>query len=125
MSLLITFAHSVLPNGLKKSRYHIIYSWILLVCFVAGQYMVYAHQHNIIKNPTKVCNTPKDQSRQTVTEKCQLCDVMHHNAMVTTTQVYFNPVVVTGHFFKVYNYSFTSIQLILSGGRAPPRSICA
>jgi hypothetical protein len=108
---------------LKKSKYHITRSWILLVCFVAGQYMVYAHQHNISKSAAISHNRSKDMSRQTVMEKCQLCDVMHHNAMVATTPVYFNPVVVAGHFFKVYNYTFTSIQLILSGGRAPPHSI--
>jgi len=107
---------------LKRRKYHIIFSRILLICFVAGQYMVYAHQHNIVKNTVKSSCFPKNIPQQTVSEKCYLCDVMHHNAMVTNTQVYLNPVAVAGHVFKNVAYSFTSIQLILSGGRAPPLS---
>ena len=82
--------------------------------------MVYAHQHNIAVGAAKVYSLAKEQPRQTVTEKCSLCDVMHHNTMVNTTQVYTTPVVVSTHFYKVFNYTFTSIQLILSGGRSPP-----
>jgi hypothetical protein len=108
--------------GLKKRKYHIIVARILLICFVAGQYMVYAHQHTISVNTIKVYGTAKGQPRQVVTEKCSLCDVMHHNTMVNTAQVYSTPVVISTHFYKVFNYTFTSIQLILSGGRAPPCS---
>ena len=82
--------------------------------------MVYAHQHNLEAVSGKVHITSRFQPQQTVKEKCQLCDVMHHNAMVVATQHYFNPVKVIGHVFKRCEYSFTSIQLILSGGRAPP-----
>ena len=82
--------------------------------------MVYAHQHNIIKSTVKSTYIPKNVPQQTISEKCYLCDVMHHNAMVTNTQVYLNPVKVVGHVFKNVDYNFTSIQLILSGGRAPP-----
>jgi hypothetical protein len=106
--------------GLKRRKYHIIFSRILLICFVAGQYMVYAHQHNVVKSAAKSSGILKNIPHQTVSEKCYLCDVMHHNAMVTNTQVYLNPVAVAGHVFKNVAYSFTSIQLILSGGRAPP-----
>jgi hypothetical protein len=105
---------------LKTSKYHIICSRILLICFIAGQYMVYAHQHNIINNTGKAYNISKNIPQQTVKEKCYLCDVMHHNIMVITSQVYVNPVMVAGHVFKKAEYSFTSIHLILSGGRAPP-----
>jgi hypothetical protein len=84
--------------------------------------MVYAHQHKSINNTSKSFYIPQKIPQQTVSEKCYLCDVMHHNAMVTNTQVYLNPVAVAGHVFKNVAYSFTSIQLILSGGRAPPLS---
>ena len=107
---------------LKRSKYHIISSWILLICFIAGQYMVYAHQHNLGAVSGKINVVSRYQPQQTVKEKCELCDVMHHNAMVVVTQQYFNPVKVIGHVFKSCEYSFTSIQLILSGGRAPPVS---
>jgi len=109
-------------SDLKKSKYHIACSRILLICFIAGQYMIYAHQHNIGYSTDKIYNVSKNIPHQTVTEKCYLCDVMHHNAMVASHQVYFNPSVVAGHVFKSFQYSFTSIQLILSCGRAPPLS---
>jgi hypothetical protein len=106
--------------GLKTHKYHIIFSWILLTCFIAGQYMVYSHQHNTVKG---IHYISKDLPKQTVTEKCQLCDVMHHNTMVKTNLVYFNPVKVIGHVFKSVDYNFTDTQLILSFGRAPPSEI--
>jgi hypothetical protein len=109
-------------TDLKTSKYHIIHSWILLICFVAGQYMVYAHQHNYAIGTSKTYGISKNISQQTVTEKCYLCDAMHHNFMVTANHIYFNQVTVAGHVFKSIEYSFTSIQLILSSGRAPPVS---
>ncbi|MDB5009180.1 MAG: hypothetical protein JWP45_3573 [Mucilaginibacter sp.] len=81
--------------------------------------MVYAHQHAINTIVVKT-HILKNVSQQTLTENCSLCDVMHHNAMVTNSQVYFNPLKVIAHVYKSFEYSFTSIQLILSGGRAPP-----
>jgi hypothetical protein len=109
-------------TGLKRSKYHIICSWILLTCFVAGQFMVYAHQHNGAKGISKTYGISKNIPEQTIKEKCYLCDAMHHNVMVTATQVYFNAITVARHVFKNVEYSFTSIQLILSSGRAPPAS---
>jgi hypothetical protein len=107
-------------DGLKTSKYHIIHSWILLICFIAGQFMVYGHQHNTGKSLPQNHSSSKNIQQQTVKEKCYLCDVMNHNTMVITTQVYFTPATVTLHAFKSVEYSFTSIQLIISGGRAPP-----
>lgn len=107
---------------MKKHKYHIIVSRILLLCFIAGQYMVYAHQHNIAAATAKVYSLSKEQPHQVVAEKCSLCDVMNHNNMIYTTQVYSTAVVVSTHYYEVFNYTFTSIQLILSYGRAPPAS---
>jgi hypothetical protein len=109
--------------GLKTNKYHIISSWILLTCFVAGQYMVFSHQHNNTKSVIQTYNISKNITLPTVKEKCYLCDVMNHNTMVVAAQVYLDPVTVAGHVFENVKYSFTSIQLILSGGRAPPLSI--
>jgi hypothetical protein len=109
-------------TDLKTSKYHIIHSWILLICFVAGQYMVYAHQHNLTIGASKTYSISKNLSQQTVKEKCYLCDAMHHNFMVMAAHIYFNPVTIAGHVFKSVPYSFKSIQLILSSGRAPPIS---
>lgn len=120
--LFYIFAKSVKLRVLKKGKYHIICSWILLVCFIAGQYMVYTHQHKVAKNTCKPAFVAKNIPQQTVAEKCYLCDVMHHNVMVNTQKVYFNPAIGAIHVFKSVAYNFTSIQLILSGGRAPPTS---
>lgn len=109
-------------TGLKKSKLNIAFARILLICFIAGQAMVYAHQHNYVNYTGKIYNTSKSIPQQTVTEKCSLCDVMLHNAMVASVHVYFAPVAVTGHVYNKFEYSFTSIQLILSCGRAPPLS---
>lgn len=86
--------------------------------------MIYAHQHQIVKGNT-TGHIAKNTSRQTVTEKCSLCDVMHHNVMVKTATVSFDAVTVLSHTFKNLVYHFISIQLILSSGRAPPVSYSA
>jgi len=105
---------------LKTRKYHIICSWVLLTCFIAGQYMIYAHQHHLIKGSSKTTSICTKLPGQTVAEKCYLCDVMHHNVMTITVQPYLNPVRVCNHFFTCFEDTFTSIQLNISGGRAPP-----
>jgi hypothetical protein len=102
---------------LKKGKRHIIYTWIVLICFVAGQVMVSAHQHLVKYNTHQIA-----QNQQTVTEKCQLCDVMHHNSMTIAEHHYFIPLVSTDYFYTPGKYNFVSIALILSSGRAPPLS---
>jgi hypothetical protein len=105
---------------LKKNKRHIIYTWIVLICFVAGQTMVSAHQHHTGYAVHNIHHTPQNQ--QTVTEKCQLCDAMHHNSMLLTDSQHFTPAIATVHFYTPGQYDFVSIALILSSGRAPPIS---
>jgi hypothetical protein len=100
---------------LKKNKRDIICTWILLICFAAGQWAVYAHQHKVFAGVTKSAT-----QRTVVSEKCQLCDAMHHNSMLTHKHTYVTPVVVTDHFYKPGQYDFVSIALVLSAGRAPP-----
>ncbi|HEY4325684.1 MAG TPA: hypothetical protein VGN20_16935 [Mucilaginibacter sp.] len=107
---------------MKNHKNHIIRSWMLLACFIAGQFMIYTHQHYTVQTNNKIYNVTKNISKQTVKEKCYLCDVMHHNSMVITSQAFSNTIVETGHAFKKFEYDFKSIQLILSCGRAPPSS---
>jgi hypothetical protein len=90
---------------------------IVLFCFAAGQIMVFAHQHLVQYH---IHQTSQDQ--QTVTEKCQLCDAMHHNSMTVVDHHYFNPAVSSDYFYTPGKYNFISIALILSPGRAPPLS---
>lgn len=108
---------------MKRSKYHIACSWILLACFVAGQYMIYAHQHNITATISSKFSISKNLPQQTVTDKCALCDAMHHNIMVKAASAYFADFKITGYIFKRCEYSFTNISLILSGGRAPPAPV--
>lgn len=82
--------------------------------------MVYAHQHKLIQGAKQTYSANQQQPKQTLTEKCQLCDAMHHNSMVMTDQVNFSSVAVTNYFYKSPVYNFTSLALVLSGGRAPP-----
>jgi len=82
--------------------------------------MVYSHQHKLNKGTEQASSTNKQQPRQTLSEKCQLCDAMHHTSMVIGSQVVISPVLVTTHVYKTSKYYFTSLALILSGGRAPP-----
>jgi hypothetical protein len=106
----------------KKSTYHIIYAWALLLCFATGQYMVYAHQHNQVKNVhTRAQHDSNASSHTIVKEKCEICDTMHHNAMELSagTQIH-APLFITKHIFKSSQYDFSSIALILAAGRAPP-----
>jgi hypothetical protein len=106
--------------GLKTRKHHnIIRSWILLICFIAGQYMVYVHQHFINKTANS-CRIVKTIPKATVKEKCSFCDSMHHNAMVKAEGACLNAVLAFGHIYKCFEYSFNSISLILSCGRAPP-----
>jgi len=95
---------------------------MLLFCFVAGQYVVYAHRHADSTGTyhKSACQNPNSQPKQTVTENCQLCDVMHHNAMAVNSVVYFAPVTVSQYFYKAISHHFISISLVLAAGRAPP-----
>jgi len=81
--------------------------------------MVYVHQHKLIK-ASGTYAVSHHQSKQTVSEKCQLCDAMHHNSMVVTSYAFFNDAAVTNYIYQSPVYNFTSLALILSGGRAPP-----
>jgi len=94
---------------------------MLLLCFCAGQFMVYAHTHTASNRSNKVAyHSPETQPKQTVTENCQLCDAMHHNAMAINTPAYFAPVGVSSYYYKAIEHHFISIALILSAGRSPP-----
>lgn len=84
--------------------------------------MVYAHQHNQIKNVHSASQHDcKNSSHLIVKEKCQLCDSMHHTTMELPGPAQYHAVFTTTD--RVYispQYEFTSIALILAAGRAPP-----
>ncbi|MES2061461.1 MAG: hypothetical protein V4456_06040 [Bacteroidota bacterium] len=106
---------------MKKSTYHIICAWALLFCFITGQFMVFAHQHNITKSiHASNCDDCHNTAKQTFKEKCQLCDSMHHTNMELLSNVYHTPFTSVDHVFITFQYNFKSISLILSQGRGPP-----
>ena len=104
----------------KKNKVNIIYSWLLLICFIAGQYMVYTHQHHLLKGISKSASVSNTHPQQTVKEKCDMCDAMHHNFAVIGHALYATPQPVVLHVFKACNYDFVSFSLVLAAGRAPP-----
>ncbi|WP_460695100.1 hypothetical protein [Mucilaginibacter puniceus] len=107
---------------MKQNKLNIICSWLFLLCFIAGQYTVTIHQHNILKQNQRTAGIAKHNQDPTTTlqEKCYLCDAMHHTNMVLNNPSYYHPIVITNHVFRVGDYNFKSIALILAAGRGPP-----
>jgi hypothetical protein len=101
----------------KKDKRNIIIVWMIMICFVAGQWAVYAHQHKTFPAIAKAAH-----HGTSLTEKCQLCDAMHHIAAIQNEHHYFSPVANTDQLFIQSKYNFVSISLILAAGRAPPVS---
>jgi len=102
----------------KINPRHIVYAWIVMICFIAGQWAVFAHYH---KTSRIIPHTASNSHTQTtIAEKCQLCDAMHSTKMVLGDHHFVIPVIATTHFYKSGDYDFVSIGLILSPGRAPP-----
>lgn len=83
--------------------------------------MVFAHQHHVIKASHAVnCNDCHSTAKQNITEKCQLCDSMHHLQMELTTVSYHTPFLTANHVYTTFEYHFKRFALVLSQGRAPP-----
>jgi len=121
-NLLFTFERSLnrQPADLKKNRSYLIGAWLLLVFFVGGQVMLFAHQHKVSKFEF---GRHGHTNQQTVTEKCSLCDAMHFNTMVANEHIPVVHLLVATHYdYKAVTRSFISLSLILSPGRAPPVS---
>ncbi|MBL4676404.1 MAG: hypothetical protein JKY70_09410 [Mucilaginibacter sp.] len=107
--------------AVKKSTYHIICAWALLICFVAGQYMVYAHQHNANRHLHQFCIDSKHHTKtQILKEKCEVCDSMHHDFMELIQPQFAFHFSKVNRVYTFQQYNFESIGLILASGRAPP-----
>jgi len=85
--------------------------------------MVYTHQHHNPKVIVKTGVSSGKPARQTVKEKCNLCDAMHHTSMLTGESVRLNINEIDIPDYLPFEYKFTSLQIISAGGRAPPSSI--
>jgi hypothetical protein len=104
---------------LKKSNKNIIWSWVLLLFFVAGQTMVFAHTH--YKQGSIISSSKLGLT--VLKEKCDVCDAMHHTSMLLIQHVYFTPAVAVNFHYQYTQADITFIQLILASGRAPPVNI--
>jgi hypothetical protein len=107
---------------LKKNKSIILGAWLLLVFFVGGQVILFAHQHRLTKFTGHI-DVKHAASQQTVTEKCSLCDAMHFNTMVVNGHTpVLHLLVASHHQYIVVSPTFISLSLILSPGRDPPVS---
>ena len=81
--------------------------------------MLYGHWHKV---NTGVAKEHLQTSQQKVSEKCRICDVMHFNTMAINANHVITPVAASHCNHKAITYTFLSISLVLSSGRAPPVS---
>lgn len=103
---------------MKKKRYTLIAAWLLLLCFVAGQVVVYSHQHHILKGIHHV--DAKAKGRTQVSEKCQICDSMHHADMELHQNYVAFDLQATELTHPSAKFDFKPFGLILADGLSPP-----
>ncbi|RKR81178.1 hypothetical protein BDD43_1322 [Mucilaginibacter gracilis] len=105
---------------MNRNKNHIRFAWLVLVCFIAGQTMVYSHQHFNRYRSSSVNSVKVPQPAQTVTDSCSICDMMHHTQMAILGTSVLNPVVTICETIYTKQHNYKGIALILSAGRSPP-----
>ncbi|GAA4337383.1 hypothetical protein GCM10023149_46780 [Mucilaginibacter gynuensis] len=80
---------------------------------------MYTHQHHLIKQADKI-NTAKNQHQQIFTEKCQICDAMHHTSMDVVHNNYAVHLTAAPYVYHTGDFDFLSFALIQSDGLSPP-----
>jgi len=82
--------------------------------------MAVVHQHLPGYSQQFYQTTKQSPHQQTVTEKCYVCDMMHHTQMALFTDApIFEHYTVTDTQYK-RDHDYIGIALILSAGRSPP-----
>ncbi|MBE9668297.1 hypothetical protein [Mucilaginibacter boryungensis] len=104
---------------MKRNNRNIIYTWVLLLFFIAGQYLAFTHTH--YKQGSIATSTKS--GLPVLKEKCDVCAVMHHSHMLLTQHVYFTPAIAVLCHYQYKKSDITLIQLVLASGRAPPSAI--
>jgi dihydroxyacid dehydratase/phosphogluconate dehydratase len=107
---------------MNKKKNHIRFAWIVLICFIAGQTMVYSHQHLSRLRSVVSHNVKVPQPVQTVTDTCSICDMMHHTHMAIFDAVVSSPIITICETVYTNQHDYKGIALILSAGRSPPRA---
>ncbi len=106
---------------MNKSKLHLIFSWTLLLIFAAGQFILYAHQHNFKCESAVYHIHNPGGSHQVVLEKCALCDQMYH-APVYWNQIHFYYYLQTPaiRIFETAQHFYKGNSLVHADGLSPP-----
>jgi len=83
--------------------------------------MVIVHKH-VPDYSERIYQTSKHTTQHTVTEKCYVCDAMHHTQMALFSDVPSIPHYTTSDTQYKCQHDYVGIALILSAGRSPPRA---
>lgn len=92
---------------------------MLLLCFITGQYIAFFHQHKGNIHAFSY-QTTKSSSQQTLSEKCSICDQMHHTQMALFSHAMPAVVVTVTETQYDRQHDYKGIALILAAGRGPP-----
>jgi hypothetical protein len=103
---------------LKKRINKILASFILLLTFVIGQVIVFAHNHNA--EAASINYAVKKHKASAIDAKCQICSQSGHVQLLLQTHQLFFYTTSQSHQFVVYTAVYQSIKLLLSGNRGPP-----
>jgi hypothetical protein len=104
---------------MKNRLRHIVYSWIVLICFAVGQVTAFSHQH-LSDFKLRPVTAKHDAAGQTVKEKCYVCDAMHHISMAIFTDAAPALHVTDADTQYTRQHNYQGIALILSADRGPP-----
>jgi hypothetical protein len=110
-------------NILNKQKAHHILSWLLLLFFVVGQTITFAHQH-YSKYNASIFHDNTATKRQIVQEKCTFCDQMHHAPIYLVQPLHFAQLVVAAK--SVYypsQHRYQAKSLVHADGLSPPFSV--
>lgn len=106
---------------LNKRKAHILLSRLLLLFFVAGQIVVYAHQHHAKYNTIIVDAYGKTDQHASFQEKCNVCDQMH-NAPLSLVQTPLYRIVLISVVYLYYSpqHHYQANALVHADGLSPP-----
>lgn len=106
-------------GSVVKRRYTKIWTsiWLLLV-FITGQVIVFAHNHQA-ELPSSHYSVNKHKA-STVDNKCQICLQSSNVQMLLQTQQLFFFTNSITHQYVSFTAIYQSIELLLSGNRGPP-----
>lgn len=119
MIINVTINYICAENPLKKRQAKILSSFLLLLIFITGQVIVFAHTHRFDHQAEKHYASKKDTSKVSE-DNCPIC-VQHGNIQLLLQQHQFNFWSLSSSYTPVaFSTIYQSIELLLSGNRGPP-----